>query len=106
MHSLPISKNLSAADKKEVLEAESKKMINIMYHDGNYFIHEPFPDKHHKRDPDLIIEKHCWLVLKYLPKMRTEIRLNDVVRFGRVTFKVTELVISKKEIERAQQTLD
>ena len=41
-----------------------------------------------------------------MPMMRVEIKLNDVVRFGRVTFKVTELVISEKEIKHAQQTLD
>ena len=74
--------------------------MNIMYHDGSYFLHEPFPDKNHKRDPDLIIEKHCWLVLKYLQKMRTVIKINDVVRFGRVTFKVTELVITKNDIDK------
>ena len=42
-----------------------------MYHEGAYYLYEPFPDKMHKRDPDLIIEKHCWLVLKYLQKMRS-----------------------------------
>ena len=77
-----------------------------MYHDDSYYIHEPFPDKVHKRDPDLIIEKHCWLVLKYMHKLRTRIRVNDVVRFGRVTFKVTELVLTRRDIEKAQQTLE
>jgi len=106
MHTFPIPKNISAKEKKVNVEAENSKLLNIMYHDGAYFIHEPFPDTNHKRDPDLIIEKHCWLVLKYLPKLRTEIKLNDVVRFGRVTFKITELVISKQDIEKAQQTLE
>lgn len=41
-------------------------MLNIMYHDSNYFISEPFPDKVHKRDPDVLIDKHIWLVLKYM----------------------------------------
>ena len=31
--------------------------------------------------------------------MRTEIKMNDVIRFGRVTFKVTELVITAEQIE-------
>ena len=51
------------------------------------------------RDPDLIIEKHLWTVLKFLPKQRQQIFVNDIVRFGRVTFKVTELVITPEEIE-------
>jgi len=88
------------------MEAERRKLINIMFHDGDYYLHEPFPDKVHKRDPDLIIEKHCWLVLKYMQKMRDRIQVNDVVRFGRVTFKVTELVLTKHEIEKAKVTLD
>ena len=33
--------------------------------------------------------------------MRTEIKWNDVIRFGRVTFKVTELVITPEQIEKA-----
>lgn len=102
MHSLPLSKNSKNGsvrdEKKKLKDAESKKLMNIAYHDGQYYIQEPFPDTMHKRDPDLIIEKHCWFVLKYMPLMRVEIKLNDVVRFGRVTFKVTELVISKREI--------
>ena len=77
-----------------------------MYHEGQYFICEPNPDKVVKRDPDLIIEKHCWIVLKYMPRMRAKISLNDVVRFGRVTFKVTELVITPEEIEKAQLALE
>ena len=72
-----------------------------MYHNGTYYIHEPFPDQRHKRDPELIIEKHCWLVLKYMQKMKMQIKLNDVVRFGRVSFKVTEFVLTKQEIDKA-----
>ena len=73
MHALPIQQQadqLKEGAKKELLEAERRKLVNIMYHDGNYFVHEPQPDKEHKRDPDLIIEKHCWLVLKFMAKMR------------------------------------
>ena len=77
-----------------------------MYNRGKYFICEPFADKAFKRDPDLIIEKHLWIVLKYMPRMRTQIKLNDVVRFGRVTFKVSELVITPEEIEKAKKILD
>ena len=82
-------------------EDESKKLMNIAFHQGNYFIQEPFPDKNHKRDPDLIIEKHCWMVLKYMNKMKAEVKIGDVVRFGRVTFKITELAVTKEEIENA-----
>lgn len=76
-------------------------MINVIYHEGKYFLQEPFPDDLHRRDPDLIIDKHCWKVVRFMPAMRCRIKLNDVVRFGRVTFKVTELVITPDEIEAA-----
>ena len=33
--------------------------------------------------------------LRFMPKMRTEIGLNDVLRFGRLSFKVTEFVITE-----------
>lgn len=102
MHVLPIAKSLPDSVRKQQLRAEKEKLVNIMFHDGSYYVHEPFPDKVHKRDPDLIIEKHCWLVLKYLTKLRTLVKINDVVRFGRVTFKITELVVTKQEIEKAQ----
>lgn len=96
MHSLPIPKSLEKQKKRARHEAEREKLVNIMYHKGSYFVQEPFPDIVHKRDPDLIIEKHCWKVIKYLPKMRCEVHWNDVIRFGRVTFKVTELVVTPK----------
>ena len=94
MHPLPISKTLEKRVRRERMEAEKQKLINVMFHDDSYYLHEPFPDEIHKRDPDLIIEKHCWHVVKFMPKMRCEIKWNDVIRFGRVTFKVTELVIT------------
>ena len=48
-----------------------------------------------KRDPDVIIEKHMWIILRFLPKMKIEIGLNDVIRFGRLSFRVTEFVITE-----------
>ena len=59
---------------------------------------EPSGDSYVPRDPDLIIEKHCWLIVKFLEGKRTKLVVNDVVRFGRVSFKVTELVITEQEI--------
>ena len=41
-----------------------------------------------------------------MPKMRSEIKWNDVIRFGRVTFKVTELVITPEQILKAQLMLE
>lgn len=77
-----------------------------MYNDGDYLISEPNSDKQIVRDPDLIIEKHCWLIIKFLEQKKSPVVVNDVIRFGRVSFKVTELVITDQEIREAQQILD
>ena len=38
--------------------------------------------------------------------MRAPLQIGDVIRFGRVTFKVTELVLTKEQIEKVKQTLE
>ena len=38
MHALPISKTLESGVRQEQLKAESNKLLNIMYHDGDYYI--------------------------------------------------------------------
>ena len=38
--------------------------------------------------------------------MRTEIGLNDVVRFGRLSFRVTEFVITKEQIAQTKVMLN
>ena len=89
-----------------MIDAENRKLLNIMYHEGTYWIQEGQADRVWKRRPEFLIDKQCWLVLKFLPHGRTEIKLNDLIRFGRVTFKVTELVITKEEIKSAEKALD
>ena len=106
LHTVPIPSAQPSAVKRKQYEAERKKLMNIMYHGGQYFIQEPWPDKVVKRDPDVIIEKHMWIVLRYLPQMRTEIGLNDVVRFGRLSFRVTEFVITKEQIAQTKVMLN
>lgn len=69
-------------------------------------MHEPSGDKRVPCDPDLVIDRHLWLMAKFLIKERTQVRVNDVLRFGRVTFRVTELVITKQEIEETNMALE
>ena len=76
-------------------EAEKKKLINLVYHNGDYYVSEPNGDNYVPRDPDLIIEKHCWQIVKFLEGKKTKLLVNDVIRFGRVSFKVTELAITQ-----------
>lgn len=106
MHQIPISQSMIPSQLQKVKETENNKLINVVYHEGEYYIHEPNGDKKVVRDPDLIIEKHIWTVLKFLPKSRQQIFVNDIVRFGRVTFKVTELVITPDEIEQTALAIE
>ena len=106
MHSIPIKKSIGEKEKKVALKAEKAKLLNLIYDKGEYFIHEPSGDKRVTRDPDLIIEKHCWFVLKFLDDQRLKVKQNDVVRFGRVTFKITEMAITDDEIARAHKAIE
>ena len=106
MHSIPIKKSIGEKEKKQALKAEKAKLLNLIYDKGDYFIHEPSGDKRVTRDPDLIIEKHCWFVLKFLDDQRLPVKQNDVVRFGRVTFKITEMAITDDEIARAHKAIE
>ena len=94
MHNIPIPKELIAEKRRQMQAVEQKKILNVVYHQGDYFIHEPSGDKRVPRDPDLIIDKHIWEILRFKPAQRSLVEINDVIRFGRVTFKVTELVIT------------
>lgn len=96
MHSLPIK--LDGQRSSQAQAAEDKKLLNIIYDHGNYYVSEPNGDHYIPRDPDLIIDKHCWLVLKFLENKKHKLKVNDVIRFGRVSFKVTELVVTAEEI--------
>lgn len=76
---------------------DEKKLLNIIYHDGHYYLHEP---RNKDENEDNIIDNHLWFIVKFMPKKYIEIGLGDVVRFGRIPFKVTKLVL---DVEKQQQ---
>jgi len=103
LHSLPI-RILNGGGIRSIraqVEVEKKKLVNVVYHQGEYFVTEPNGDLHVPRDPDLVIDRHCWLIIKLLENRRVLVKTNDIIRFGRVAFKVTELVITPDEIKQA-----
>ena len=90
MHNLPIAKDMKDDQKrKAIIEAERRKLVNVIYHNDRYYVQEPWADRKFSRAPEVVIDRHLWLILKYLPKQRLELNINDVIRFGRVSFKVT-----------------
>jgi hypothetical protein len=44
-----------------------------------------------------MIETHPWWVCKYMPGERCTLREADVVRFGRISFKVTRIRFKRKQ---------
>lgn len=88
---------MQASDYKDKNDGPAQsKLVNIMYHNRKYFLYEP---RNKNEDEDNIIDNHLWLVMKFLPKKRHEIKQGDIVRFGRIPFKMTKLVldVSKEE---------
>ena len=65
--------------------------------DGKYYLHEP---RNKDENKDNIIDNHLWLVIKFMPKKTHQIGLGDVVRFGRIPFKVTKLVL---DVDRSKR---
>ena len=73
---------------------DEKKLLNIMFHDGHYYLNEP-RNKH--ENVDNIIDNHLWFIVKFMPKKHIQIGLSDVVRFGRIPFKVAKLVLDVEQ---------
>ena len=64
----------------------NQRLLNIVYSDG-YHLYQPglAANKHN------IIENSVWLITRFLPDKRCELLEGDVVRFGRIPFKITKL---------------
>lgn len=72
------------------MSSSAAKLMNVVFHKGKYYLFEP---RNRDEEEDNIIDNHLWLVMKYLPKKRHQVKLNDVIRFGRIPFKITKLVL-------------
>lgn len=68
----------------------------MIYHDNKYYAFEP---RNADESEDNIIDNHLWLIIKYMPKKCMQVKQGDVLRFGRIPFKVTNLVLDVKEKE-------
>ena len=65
--------------------------MNIIYHDDFYYLYQP---NNVNENEDNIIDNHLWLIMKFMPKKCHDVNLGDVIRFGRIPFKVTKLVVN------------
>ena len=56
-----------------------------------------------KENPDNIIDNHLWLIMKYMPKRTHCLKTDDVIRFGRIPFRITKCVL---DVKKEQNRLD
>ena len=69
-------------------------LLAIVYHQGQYFLTRSA--KQVKPTYISMIETHPWWVCRYMPRERCHLRENDVIRFGRISFKVTRIRFKTK----------
>lgn len=74
--------------------------MNIIYHNDNYYLYEP---KNIDENEDNIIDNHLWLIMKFMPKKCHSVGLGDVIRFGRIPFKVAKLVLNVEKEKQDQE---
>lgn len=68
--------------------------MNIIYHNDRYYLFEP---RNNKENTDNIIDNHLWLITRFMPNKQIEAKLGDVIRFGRIPFRVTKIVLDVHE---------
>lgn len=71
-------------------DADENKLLNIIYYENDYYLFEP---KNRNENADNIIDNNLWLIMRFMPKKCNEVVVGDVIRFGRIPFKVTKLVL-------------
>lgn len=66
------------------------KLINVLFHEGSYHLFEPQNVGQSKYN---IIDNNLWLACKFMPDKQIEVKEGDVIRFGRIPFKIAKLVL-------------
>lgn len=66
-------------------EYKDSKLLNILYNDTKYYVYEPKNANYSKYN---IIDNHLWLITKFAVSKKVELKEGDVVRFGRIPFKI------------------
>ena len=66
-------------------------MLNIIYNESKYYVFEPRNTHTNKYN---IIDNHLWLITRFVSTKQVELKEGDVVRFGRIPFKIIKLVMN------------
>jgi hypothetical protein len=84
------SKKKSEEDDEE--KSSGDKLVNFIYHEGNYFTMEGRNKDANKFN---IIDNHLWYITKFMPNKQVEVKEGDVIRFGRIPFKIAKMVLTE-----------
>jgi hypothetical protein len=83
------SKKKSEEDEEQT---NGDKLVNFIYHDGAYFTMEGRNKEANKFN---IIDNHLWYITKFMPNKQVEVKEGDVIRFGRIPFKIAKMVLTE-----------
>lgn len=97
-----VSQEDDPGDSKD-LDEQKNRLLNIIYDQQNYWIYKPQnpwmkKGGDSKKQDSLsqnknIIDEELWLIAKFMPNKHVELVENDVIRFGRIPFKISEMKI-------------
>jgi hypothetical protein len=76
----------------EVQLKKSQKLLNVIYNNGDYYLYKPGnPDK---RSHINQIDNFLWQIIKFSDSKTARMAEGDIVRFGRIPFKVSRICLS------------
>jgi hypothetical protein len=70
---------------------KTDSLINLIYHDESYMIAHPGNRLDQPSNLNCSIDNSCWVVVSELPNKTHTVKIGEVLRFGRVCFKVTQI---------------
>lgn len=66
----------------------------MIYNEGAYYA---FEGRNKDASKFNIIDNHLWYITKFMPEKRVEVKEGDVIRFGRIPFKIAKMVVTEEE---------
>lgn len=87
-------KSKSKQEESESEDNSSLKLVNLVYNEGTYYA---FEGKNKDANKFNIIDNHLWYITKFMPEKRVEVKEGDVIRFGRIPFKIAKMVLTEDE---------
>jgi hypothetical protein len=72
-----------------------ERLMNIVHHKGLYYLSEPGSFDNSEMSNEMLIDKKLWLIASQMPSQMCTVQVKDVVRFGRIPYLVSRLVLNR-----------